>query len=71
MCGKQEELIFDYDSLVIVRDERDIQGLDLKPTFAGKVLTEGSKIPKTVFACQVASIEAIKEAMRKHVMQCF
>jgi hypothetical protein len=62
---------FDYDSLVIVRDDRDIQGLDLKPTFAGKVLTEGSKIPKTVFACQVASIEAIKEAMRKHVMQRF
>ncbi|KFX93731.1 hypothetical protein V490_04722 [Pseudogymnoascus sp. VKM F-3557] len=55
-----------HEYLVIVRDERDIQGLDLKPTFAGKVLTEGSKIPKTVFACQVASIEAIKEAMRKH-----
>ncbi|KFY42142.1 hypothetical protein V494_02576 [Pseudogymnoascus sp. VKM F-4513 (FW-928)] len=55
-----------HEYLVIVRDERDIQGLDLKPTFAGKVLTEGSEIPKTVFACQGASIEAIKEAMRKH-----
>lgn len=59
---------FDFDSLVIVRDSRDIQGLDLKPTFAGKVLSEGGKIPKTVFACQAASVEAVKEAMRKHVL---
>jgi hypothetical protein len=52
---------------VIVRDSRDIQDLGLKPTFAGRVLSEETKAPRTVFACQAASVEAVKKAMQKNV----
>lgn len=66
--GEARRSDFDFDSLVIVRDERDIQSLDLKPTFAGKVLSEGSRIPRSIFACQAASVEAVKETMQKQVL---
>lgn len=56
-------------SLVMVNDTKNIQDLgpDIKTTFKGEVLSEEETSPRSIFACQAASIQAIQEALSKNV----
>lgn len=52
---------------MLVHDSRDVQDLNLKQTFVGKVMSEEASNPQAIFACQADSIEDLEKVIFKNV----